>query len=148
MSLYPESETGEVIKILPDGKARIKIPKRSNCQGCGHKGFCDPFGSEHMVLETENSLQAKKGQLVRVQFAPQSQGKAIAVLYLIPLLALILGAVAGNALNPFGNQDLSASSFSLGFTALSFFGIRIYSRKQADKSPASQPTISRIESPG
>lgn len=144
MSLYPDSETGEVIQVLPGGKARVKIPKRSNCQGCGQRSFCDPFGSEHMVLESENSLLAGPGARVQVSFDPERQGKAIVILYLIPLVALMLGAFIGNSLDPFANKDLSASIFCLAFTGLSFFGIRIYTKKKGAKNPSSRPRIVQI----
>ncbi len=144
MSLYPDTEKGEVVHLLPENRARIKIPKRSNCCGCGHRSFCDPFGSEHMLLDVDNSLRAGTGQQVEVAFHAEKQSKAILILYLIPLFSLLLGAVLGNSLNPLGNQDASASVCSIGFTALSFLGIRYYTKRKAASTPVSQPKVVKI----
>ncbi len=144
MSLYLDTEKGEVVQQLPDRRARVKIPKRSNCQGCGHRSFCDPFGSEHMLLNVDNSLQAGTGQQVEVAFQAEKQGKAILILYLIPLFALLLGAILGNSLNPLGHRDASASVCSIGFTAITFAGIWYYTRKKAAASPAAQPRVIKI----
>lgn len=144
MSLYPETETGEIVQLLPQHRARVKIPKRSNCQGCSHRSFCDPFGSEYMLLEVDNSLQARSGQKVEVIFKAEKQSKAIIILYLIPLFALLLGAVLGTVLNPLGNKDLSGSVFSIGFTGLAFVGIRYWSKRQSSSSPDNQARIVKI----
>ena len=88
-------EEGIVLEVL-EGQARVKIPKSSSCQGCCHKGVCDPFGREHMVVVADNSLQAGIGQKVRVGFYTETQLKAILILYMLPLLGLFLGAIIGN----------------------------------------------------
>ena len=144
MSLYQSVEHGEVIALMPDNKARVKIPRRSTCQGCSHRSFCDPFGSEHMVVEALNSVQARNGQRVEVSFGREKQSKAIFILYIIPLVALILGAAAGNALDPFNNQDASSAVLSILCVALAFVGIRIYSTKRSESHPDQQPVITSI----
>ena len=144
MSLYPDTEKGEVVQLLPEHRARVKIPKRSNCQGCGHRSFCDPFGSEHMLLEVDNSLHAGRGRQVEVAFQAEKQSKAIVILYLIPLFSLLLGAILGNSLNPLGHRDASASVCSIGLTAVSFAGIWYYTRKKAAASPTTQPRVIKI----
>lgn len=137
-------EQGEVIGLLPESRARVKIPRRSTCQGCSHRSFCDPFGSEHMVVEARNRAQARVGQRVEVSFGREKQSKAILILYIIPLVALILGAAAGNALDPFNNQDASSAVLSILCVALSFVGIRVYSTKRSESHPDQQPVITAI----
>ncbi len=137
-------EQGEVVGLLPESRARVKIPRRSTCQGCSHRSFCDPFGSEHMVVEARNRAQARVGQRVEVSFGREKQSKAILILYIIPLVALILGAAAGNALDPFNNQDASSAVLSILCVALSFVGIRVYSTKRSESHPDQQPVITAI----
>lgn len=144
MPQHHSVEQGEVIGLLPESRARVKIPRRSTCQGCSHRSFCDPFGSEHMVVEARNRAQARVGQRVEVSFGREKQSKAILILYIIPLVALILGAAAGNALDPFNNQDASSAVLSILCVALSFVGIRVYSTKRSESHPDQQPVITAI----
>jgi len=137
-------EKGEVIGNLANGRVRVKIPKSSDCSGCEHRKFCDPFGSEHMLVEAANELEAKTGQKVEVQMVLERRTKAIFILYILPLIFLVLGAVIGNALDPLGNKDLSSTVFCLGFVILAFAGIRSYAKRAAAKEPASGPRIVRI----
>jgi sigma-E factor negative regulatory protein RseC len=144
MPLQKTVENGEVIALLPGNRARVKIPRRSTCQGCSHRSFCDPFGTEHMVVEAHNPARARTGQKVEVSFGREKQSTAIFILYIIPLAALILGAAVGNALDPFNNQNASSAALSILCVALSFVGIRIYSRKRSETHPDKQPVITSI----
>lgn len=118
----------------------IKIPKRSDCQSCSHRGFCNPFGTEYMTVSVDNSLGAKPGQQVEISFQPHGQGKAILILYLLPLVALVLGAVLGHRLNVTGNPDASAALVSLLGLILVFAAIYWQTRRH----PQEQPRIIRI----
>ncbi|MFW6314579.1 MAG: SoxR reducing system RseC family protein [Desulfohalobiaceae bacterium] len=137
-------EHGQVIKHLPGSKAQIKVQKGSACESCGHRSFCHPFGQDHMLLEALNNVGAGPGQEVEIRMVLESPKKAVAILYLIPLFFLILGAILGNALNPLGHQDASAVIFSLGFLALAYAGIRSYSRRKSAQEPEALPTVTRI----
>lgn len=138
-----KSEEGVVLELL-DSQARIKIPKSASCQGCCHKGVCDPFGREHMVVVADNSLKAKIGQKVRVGFYSETQLKAILILYMLPLLVLFVGAVIGNYWDPFQNKDLSAALFGLGGVVLTYVGIRSYSIRRTVTEADYQPRIEEI----
>lgn len=125
-------------------QARVKIPKSSSCQGCCHKGVCDPFGREHMVVLADNALGARIGQRVRVGFFSETQLKAILILYMLPLLVLFVGSLAGNYWDPFGNQDLSAAFLGIGGVILTFLGIRSYSIRRSITESEYQPRIEEI----
>ncbi len=142
--LLKSIEEGEVIQLLPQHKAKVKIKRHSQCMGCQHKGFCDPFGRDFMVLEVRNTIGAKPGQKVEVQFPTYKKTKAMLILYIFPLFALILGAVIGNYLNPFKNPNASSVIFCLLFVILSFIGIRIYTKISQKKQPLFEPKIVNI----
>ena len=130
--------------MLPGKRARVKIPKNASCDTCDHSEFCDPFGNEYMVLEASNHLGARPGQVVQVVFSRQKPLKALALLYLMPLAALLTGAAIGHWIAFFGNQNASSAILSLVLVAVSFFALRIYSNRQYRKDPQSQPRISKI----
>ena len=133
-----------MVQLLPDDRAKVKIAKHSSCDTCSHKSFCHPFGGEHMIIETSNQVGARSGQTVEVAFEQESQGKAMLVLYVIPLLGLLAGAFIGNWLNPLNNADASSAAMSFLFVILSFIGIRVYTIRRTRNHPSFQPRIVSI----
>ncbi|MFP4672556.1 MAG: SoxR reducing system RseC family protein [Desulfohalobiaceae bacterium] len=144
MSGHTALEQGQVVKTLPGSKIQIKVKKGAACKSCGHRSFCHPFGQDHMLIEALNPVGAGPGQQVEISMALENPKKAVAILYLIPLFFLILGAILGNALNPLGHQDASAVVFSMGFLVLAYLGIRAYSRRKSAQEPEALPTVTRI----
>ena len=138
------TETGEVIHLLPRNRAKVKIPMGASCESCSNKDLCEPFGRDFMVVEATNSLRARPGQVVQVNFTAEKSTKAVLLLYILPLMALILGAALGHKLALFGAQNLSSAVLSLGFVGLAFAGLRIHTRRSYSADPESRPRISRI----
>ena len=85
-------EEGVVAEI--DGNiAKVAVMKKSACEQCAAAGVCHPGDQEY--LEASNPLGAVKGQKVKVVIAPQVYLKASIILYGIPMVALIAGAILG-----------------------------------------------------
>lgn len=137
-------EEGVVTELLNNNYANVKIPKKTSCGLCDHKGFCNPFGKDHMVIAADNKLKAIVGQKVRIEVRAADEGKAITILYVIPLIAMFIGALIGNTLNFFENQDASAAFFSFLFLVITFLGIRYYSRTKYEKNISYKPIIIEI----
>lgn len=83
-----------------------------------------------MVLEAINQTGAEAGQEVIVAYETESELKASFILYIIPLLGLLAGAVAGAWMDPLGNQDFSSAAAGFGLMIAAFVLIRVYSRKR------------------
>ena len=139
-----ETETGEVIHLLPGNRVKVKIPMGASCGACDNKDLCEPFGRDYMVVEASNPLRARPGQVVQVSFTPEKSTKALLLLYILPLAALILGAMLGHQLALFGAQNLSSAILSLGFVALTFTGIRFFTQRSYAEHPEKQPRVSKI----
>ncbi|MBA3017941.1 MAG: SoxR reducing system RseC family protein [Proteobacteria bacterium] len=137
-------EEGVVTELLNNNYANVKIPKKTSCGLCDHKGFCNPFGKDHMVIAADNKLKAIVGQKVRIEVRAADEGKAITILYVIPLIAMFIGALIGNALNLFENKDASAAFFSFLFLVITFLAIRYYSRTKYEKNISYKPIIIEI----
>lgn len=71
----------------------IGIERSSACSRCG---ACE-LGSAHsqMKLSLKNTINAKPGDIVELQLPASQFLRASIILYIIPLLALILGVVIG-----------------------------------------------------
>jgi len=137
-------EEGVVTELLNNNYANVKIPKKTSCGLCDHKGFCNPFGKDHMVIAADNKLKAIVGQKVRIEVRAADEGKAITILYVIPLITMFIGALIGNALNLFENKDASAAFFSFLFLVITFLAIRYYSRTKYEKNISYKPIIIEI----
>lgn len=144
MAHMVEAETGEVIHLLPGNKVKVKIPMGASCGSCDNRDLCEPFGRDYMVVEATNRLRARPGQVVQVSFTSEKSSKALLILYLLPLAALLLGAALGHQLALFGAQNLSSAVLGLGFVALTFAAIRSYTRRSYSVHPEKQPRISKI----
>lgn len=136
-------ERGEVIS--QQGRmARVKIKRSSHCASCSCAGVCSPFGKEWMTVAADNTLGAAAGQKVRITYRVEGEVKASLILYIIPVMALVLGALIGTAINPFSNQDLSAVLMGLSFVAISFLLIRKYALWKYGRMRSYRPCISEV----
>ena len=86
-----------------------------------------------MVTEAENSVGAQVGDTVRLEFNPRAALTAVLVVFGLPLLALLLGAVLTAVVaDQMGYQNRS-QLLSIGVGAIFFFltfiPIRAYDRR-------------------
>ncbi|MEW6715838.1 MAG: SoxR reducing system RseC family protein [Nitrospirota bacterium] len=138
-------ETGTVIKV--EGiTARVKVQKRGSCEGCAATGVCDP-SEGGMEIEALNPLNAKAGQTVKVSIAAQSYLKGTMLIYGLPLMALVAGAITGKVIGEeyFKGFDSDGAAALLGFSAfvLTFIFARSWSKK-AETRKEYKPVIDEI----
>ena len=90
-------EVGVVTSV--DGlTARVNVPKKSACEGCT-AGVC-MTGEQSMEIVALNKAGAKAGQKVKVNIHSNVYMKSAMIIYGIPALALVLGAVFGKEVMP------------------------------------------------
>jgi sigma-E factor negative regulatory protein RseC len=138
-------EEGIVAEISGDN-AKVAVLKKSACESCAAAGVCHPEDADRSLLEAANPLGAVKGQKVKVVLAPQVYLKASIILYGVPMIALVSGAIlAKNISLRFGevHSDLWAFLAGMGAMSASFFVIRAYNNKVA-KTQKYKPVIVEI----
>jgi len=137
-------EEGIVAEIEGD-IAKVAILKKSACEQCSAAGVCHPGDQEYM--DAANPLGAVKGQKVKVVIAPQMYLKASIILYGIPMVALITGAIiAKNIAARYVGEDgsdLWAFLAGMALMLVSFFFIRVYNNK-VEKTQKYKPVIVEI----
>jgi len=140
-----KAETGELIHLLPNNRAKVRIPKGPSCRSCGmREAVCQPFGSEFMVIEAANSVRARPGQVVQIAFTAEKSPKRILCFSAILLAAILLGGLLGHKLALFGAHKLSSALLGLAFAALALVGLGSLARRSHGASPKKQPRISKI----
>lgn len=135
------SELGRIIRL--DGDiATILLQGGKHCEGCGagKLGLCKPSGNAGL-LKARNAVSASVGDHVRVGLEQDVQTKGYMLAFIIPLISLIAGSVAGSLIGAY--FSLQSMEVVIGFGALVvtlFFTIRRL--KRLDKS--NSLTISEI----
>ncbi|WP_045211165.1 SoxR reducing system RseC family protein [Desulfonatronovibrio magnus] len=136
-------KNGKVLSVHQN-MARVRIKRTSSCATCSCAGMCSPFGKDWMIIEAQNLPGAREGQDVVVTYEVENELKASFILYIVPLISLILGAVLGAWADPLENEDLSAVTGGFGLLALTYIGIKMYSRKKYSTQQNFNPVISDI----
>ena len=109
-------EMGRVTETSADGWATVLTERKDACRNCEASQFCNAL-TNCSKLETKalNKAGAGAGDRVTIHLSWHTVLKGAVVLYLIPALGLLTGAVAGSA---FSKQ------LTLGETgAALFFGL-------------------------
>ncbi|MEJ2314402.1 MAG: SoxR reducing system RseC family protein [Nitrospirota bacterium] len=136
-------EVGSV-KSIQGPLATVVVAKKSACEHCT-AGTCTIKGGG-AEIEALNEAGAKVGQRVRVELQAYSYVKGSIMIYGLPAVALIAGAIAGKELvgARWGlDSDLVSAIFAFGAFALSFIVVKLWS-KGAEKSTGYRPVVKEI----
>jgi sigma-E factor negative regulatory protein RseC len=140
-------EIGVVTKTAGRFATVTVAKKQGVCEQCA-MGTChvSEAGAE---IEALNRAGAAEGQRVRVALRPYTYLKGSLIVYGIPVLCLIIGAVVGkeyfSRMPAFSGRDPEIVSAIFGFSAffLSFLAIKLWSTR-AEKRLAYKPVIEEI----
>ncbi len=129
-----------------DGGTWVEATPSAACEGCSSRGSCHAVGKERNRVQVINPLGARRGDTVVITFETGSLLKALFLLYMVPIIALLAGACAGNwLLAPALSSDPSIVSAATGFFC--FFAAIWLSKKKAgqlEMLDAYRPKITRI----
>lgn len=137
-------ETGTV-RSTSGMMAIVAVPRKSTCEGCT-AGTCRQE-EQSMEIEAVNRAGAEAGQRVRVSIQSSLYLKGSMVVYGLPALGLVVGAVVGKEMLGRFIQGVDPDLLSAlaGFT---FFGIALGLVKlwshSAGSTLASKPVIEEI----
>ena len=125
--------------------AVVDVPVKSACEGCT-AGICKPQ-DKCMQIEAFNQAGAAVGQRVRVAVSASSYMKNSMIVYGLPAIGLVLGAIFGKeVLSRFlPGTDPDILSATAGFTTLliSFIIVKVWTDRKAGKIE-SRPVIEEI----
>lgn len=123
--------------------ARVKL---SGGESCGNCGACGAMAELRKFPEVQaaNPLGAEPGEEVLVEFDASRTIRSGAMVFIVPILALLGGALAGSHL---GGSETAGLLGALGVLGLSVLGIALYDKRLGRRND-SQPKIVEILSPG
>ena len=139
------NETGTIIELKAADVALVLCQKNSACAHCSAEGVCHTGdSSQARSVEAYNPDGGQVGDQVRLSVSTRSFLRSSFLLYIVPLIALVIGAVLGKEIAPFFENSLDANALSAimgtGFMALSFLVIRFATRLMDKKEYMPQIT--------
>jgi sigma-E factor negative regulatory protein RseC len=138
-------ERGIVEKVEP-GWAWVKTKRSSACASCDSRHHCSMVeGGDQMVVKAQNTARAKKGDEVELYLSTKTKLKCTAIVYLIPVLGIFLGAFSADPLSKaLGlNPSLGMVVFTLtGLVSAVFLMRHLASRMAARRTLT--PLVKRV----
>lgn len=135
-----------VVKETVGPKAVVLIRRQGACEGCPAGSLCKSAG-DHAEIEALNEARARAGDMVRLSFKPYTYLKGTALVYGLPALLLIAGAVIGkeyvSRIFPHSDPDMVSAACGFGLFAISFLTVKLITGRREGKSE-SMPVISEI----
>lgn len=139
-------EEGIVIQTFDD-KAKVKTIRSSVCEGCASASFCHPEKGTEMIMEVVNNIHAKVGERVKIGLKPGVYLKASFLVYMVPIIVFIIGAIIGKELAVYVSYSKDSDLFAIisGVILLipTFIAMRLYNRK-IEKDRSYQPVILEV----
>lgn len=134
-----EEQEGIVIGINGE-LAKVKASRHNDCENCG---ACP--GNSAMVIDALNPVEAKLGQRVAFQIQQVNMLKAAFIVYVLPLIAIFVGVLAGNYLASYLNQQVLP--YQIGGGVIAFLVAVLYIKyfdSSAKSNDEMRPVITRI----
>lgn len=134
-----------IVKSTEGMSAKVVVAKKGMCEKCT-MGTCHVV-DEGAELDAINLIGAEPGQKVRVSLKPYSYLKGSMIVYGLPALSLIIGAILGKEvfaehMKPM-DPDLVSAIFGFGSLGVSFILVKLWSMK-AEKKVEYKPVIEEI----
>lgn len=141
------TEEGVVVRRDESG-TWVKAVRTGACETCASRGSCHTLGGgggKEVEVAVVDLPGTRVGDRVVLKFDTSPLLKATFLIYLVPVLLLLVGAVAGQLLAQAAGLDPSALSAVLGFGALAvgLYIVRTVGRRLSLKAEY-RPRILRV----
>lgn len=140
-------QRGKIVEIIDDRTAMMKMQRNSACASCGKCIGSSSSESQEITVEVDNTIGAKIGDQVEVSMDQIDIMRALGILYGIPLMGLLVGAVGSyyilEAVGIIKGLEVLSALIGFVFTGLAYFFIR----SREGKFRASRkymPTVTRV----
>ncbi len=132
-------EVGSIVELKGKNVAVVLCQKSSFCENCAAEGVCH-VGDDNSskLVEVHNHLAADIGDRVKIATSTRSFLQSSFLLYIVPLIFLVTGAVIGQFLAEFLDNGLDSNVLSAimgsAFMAGSFVILRVTTRSLAKEA--------------
>ena len=140
---------GWVSGISENGWAMVVTERDDACSNCESAQFCHSLADcSRMETRVFNQADAEVGDRVTISLSSKSVFKSAMILYILPTLSLILGAIVGSELHDYLGIGETGAAIIFGFAGLilGFTIAGLISKRQTADSKLT-PVITRIIKP-
>jgi sigma-E factor negative regulatory protein RseC len=104
-----------IVEKVENGFAYVRAQRKSACGSCASRSHCSSLhsGSNYMLVKTSNRLQARKGAMVSFQINSGTLLKYTFIVYIVPVMGLLLGALSASHLATFLGMNNDFESFDI-----------------------------------
>jgi sigma-E factor negative regulatory protein RseC len=115
-------EEGMVSGVLPGNRVKVTVQRSEACHSCSAKGACQTLGGQtgDLLLTLDNTVNAEPGDQVRITIEESALVKASLVLYLVPALGLVGGALGGSVIAGKTGWDADGTALTCSLVGLVF----------------------------
>ena len=125
------NQRGYVIELVDGTTAKIKMQKHSACAACGK--CASSTDKKDIIVEGDNNIGAKVGDYVEVNMDSVNVIKAAAIVYIVPLIALLGGTIISYGIFNFidigMNKEVLSGFVGIVLTIISYLLIKSKDRK-------------------
>jgi sigma-E factor negative regulatory protein RseC len=142
-------EKARVIDAGEDGWARVIVEKSEACRHCEASQFCHSLSNcSRVTTRVLNRAGAKTGDLVTIHLSSGTVLKGAFLLWVLPTIGLLAGAVAGLSLSREMGLGETGLTFAGVFAGLALgFGLTAVFSKRITAGNRLTPVITRILKP-
>lgn len=145
-------ESGRVIAVEASA-IWVETIQRSTCQACSQKSGCGSYSLSKFMPNKRNQIKVSLGEFassdfqvgdfVQIAIGEGVVLKSAFIVYMLPIVAMIVGAGVGNHLS---RSDLMAVLGGLLGLGVGFIAVKWHSLQNAH-NPALQPRLVGVEDP-
>lgn len=122
-----------IVREIKGAMAVVSVQRQATgCDKCPAGSVCKSSGPDENVVEALNSADARVGDTVKIAFRPYTYLKGASLVYGVPALMLVVGAVIGkeylSRILPAIDPDLASAIGGFGLFLLSFLAIRLFAK--------------------
>jgi len=142
-------ETATVTSVINDNRVQVVVQRSEACGACSARGACQALGGQtkDFLLELDNTVGAKVGDVVRLTLSEGAIIQASAILYLIPAIGLLALALTGSALAPaMGMQSDQGAVIGALAGLVVGFALSWITARSVEKNRKTIPVITQVVS--
>ncbi|MFU2158609.1 SoxR reducing system RseC family protein [Caldisericum sp. AR60] len=123
------------VKAIHGEYIEVVAPRESQCSSCALKNECSNNSlKEGQTVWVKNTIDAKIGDYVEFEFSEKDLNRGLFIVYGIPMIFIVVGAVIGSILEFGYNIKISnLKDFTIFITTLVSLSIGIFIVRLADR---------------
>ncbi|MEW6665885.1 MAG: SoxR reducing system RseC family protein [Thermodesulfobacteriota bacterium] len=134
-----------IVERVSLGRALVRIQKGGSCASCENRTSCHIDSDRPLLIEVDNEVGAAVSNRVELSMPTASLLKLSFLVYMVPVLALVVGAILGAEwAGALGVSSTSASLLTGGAAlAVSFIFLKLLDRSMR-RRPEYRPRLTNI----